>query len=191
LTALVLTVAAPGAGKSTWVREHFAPSQRVSLDHYRWMVCGDQADQSATPRAVRIMHEVLAERMARRLLTVVDAMNATEGVREAVAHHAIGWCIPAVAVVLHTPLDVCLARQRARARPGRRWPNGRAVPEHVVRERHAQIVADLPTMRGAGIWVVAHLGAAGGSFRTGQVPPDLRPVLPWLAELREEWRYKR
>lgn len=186
MSALVFTVAPPGAGKSTWVAEHFGVGQRVSLDHLRWVVSGDLADQSATPCAVRIMHEILAERMSRRLLTVVDATNATAEDRAAVARHATRWRVPAVAVVFHTPVDVCLARQVGRERPGTRWPNGRAVPADVVRAKHARIVADLPGMRSARVQVVAHLGAVGGPFRVGRVPDVLRPVLPWLAGLPED-----
>lgn len=185
--ALVLTVAPPGAGKSTWVAKHFPLSQRVSLDHLRWVVCGDQADQTATPAAVRLMHEILEERMARGLMTVLDSTAATAEARDQAVGHAIRWSVPAVAVVLHTPLEVCLARQVGRERPGGRWPNGRAVPADVIREKHARIVEDIPKMRWGGIWVAAHLGVPGGDCREGQVPRHLRPALPWLADLPERW----
>jgi predicted kinase len=186
MTALVMTVAPPGAGKSAWVARHFPLGQRVSLDHLRWVVSGDQADQTATPRAVGIMHEILAERMSRKLLTVLDATNASHEIRHEAARHALRWLLPVVAVLLHTPLDVCLARQDGRERPGVRWPKGRAVPKAEVRRIHAQIEADLPTMHNGGvISVVAHIGHEIGDFRTGYMRRDLRPVLPWLAALPE------
>lgn len=192
MTALVLLVAPPGAGKTTWARKYFPRrDQRVRLDEYRWMACGDEADQTATPAACAIMHTVVAERMRRRLLTVVDATNAEAEHRHQLVRHAIGMRLPTVAVVLHVPVAVCIARQAGRRRPTATCPNGRMVPEAAIRDAHARIRADLPTLRSGGIWVVAHFAWGGEAWRQGHVSrtdPELRTALPWLADLREDVR---
>ncbi len=176
-------VAPPGAGKTTWVREHFPVDQRVSLDEYRWRLSGDAADQSATRTASAIMHLVVEERMSRGLTTVVDATNACAQDRADVVRHATAWERHSIAVVLHTPLEMCIARQAAREQPDLRWPHGRAVPADVIRAMHAAIVADLPALR-----VISEVHVLPDrTFRTGYVPAGVRDALPWLRSLPEEW----
>lgn len=184
---LVLMVAAPGAGKSTWVKRHFRDDQVVSLDAYRQMVSGDRLDQKATPAAVDVMHTVLRWRMERKLTTVVDATNARRDIRDEIVKHAIGWMVKPTAVVLHTPVEVCIARQTRRRRPRAGAPNGLAVPETVIRRMHAQITADMPDLMtpwAGNIAFALHVHPGGHTFRTGYAGPTRRE-LSWLQGLRE------
>ena len=49
--SLVLLVGPSGSGKSTFAKRHFLPTEIVSSDHCRAMVCDDEGDQSVTPQA--------------------------------------------------------------------------------------------------------------------------------------------
>ena len=113
--SLVLLIGASGSGKSTFARTHFLPTEVVSSDTCRGLVADDENDQSATQDAFEVLHVVVAKRLARRRLTVVDATNVQRGARASLValartHHAL----PA-AVVLDVPEAVCLERNRLRS----------------------------------------------------------------------------
>lgn len=180
--ALVMLVGPPGAGKSTFVRQHFLEDQIVNRDTIRWMLTGDEADQEATPAAVRIEMEIIRHRLYRGLLTVVDATNAEAAHRRELYSTACGYGAPLVAVVMHTPLEVCIARQERRKQPTKRCPNGRVVPTPVIMDMHAKVTAGWDVRRDTGAWTAVHIGPdETQAVRHGTIPPSLRDnTPPWL-----------
>lgn len=161
--ALIVMLGAPGAGKSTWVRTRFAATQILCLDAFRAIVADDENDQDATADAAALMHQALTARLARRLTTVVDATNARRDVRDELTRTAAAHRVPAVAVVLATPLQLCLARQAARPGPatGARW--GRRVDPAIVQRIHRQITAALPGLSAE--FDTVHIVTAGEGVR--------------------------
>jgi predicted kinase len=147
--ALVVLIGVAGAGKST-IAKRWRPSQVLSLDAYRALVSDDETDQDATADAVRVLHTVLAARLRRGLMTVVDATNVEATARRPLLDLATAHGVPAVAVVVDTPLS--LARARNATRPGprgnTRW--GRRVPAAVITEQHRQLRASIPRLREEG-----------------------------------------
>ena len=101
--SLVLLVGAAGAGKTTFAARHFAPGEVLSSDAYRALVSGDEADQSVSRVAFRILHRELERRLADRLLTVVDATNVAPGNRRQLIRRARAAGVPVVALVLAPP----------------------------------------------------------------------------------------
>ncbi|WP_432009520.1 AAA family ATPase [Streptomyces bacillaris] len=73
--ALCALVGPPGAGKSTFARTHFKPTEVVSSDFCRALVADDENDQSATGDAFEVLHLIVDKRMERGRLTVIDATN--------------------------------------------------------------------------------------------------------------------
>jgi predicted kinase len=144
--SLVLLVGPAGAGKSTWAAARFRPSEIVSSDGLREVVSDDPADQDANADAFRLLHAIVRARLSRSRTTVVDATNLTDGARRPLLALAARFGRPVVAVVFRTPLDVCLARNAARA--------GRSVPEEVVQLHHAQLPAAVAVLVRAGVPVV-------------------------------------
>lgn len=147
--SLVLLVGAAGAGKTTFAARHFAPGEVLSSDAYRALLSGDEADQSVSRVAFRILHRELERRLADRRLTVVDATNAAPGNRRQLIQRARAAGVPVVALVLAPPATVVLARNAGRAR---------RVNEEVVRyqlERVERTAADgILTGEGcAAVWV--------------------------------------
>ena len=61
--ALVLLVGPSGTGKSTFARRHFQPTEVVSSDHCRALVCDDENDQSVSADAFEILHLIAAKRL--------------------------------------------------------------------------------------------------------------------------------
>ncbi|WP_301274322.1 AAA family ATPase [Streptomyces sp. RKCA744] len=87
----------------------------------------DDADQSATPTAAQIQNLLLEARLARGLTTVVDSTNVLPHVRAGLLARARYYQRSSVAIFFDLPLDICQARNTARARQ---------VPKDVVRELH-------------------------------------------------------
>jgi predicted kinase len=115
--ALVVFVGAAGAGKSTLAARLFGAGEVLSSDAFRAVVGEDEADQRVTRVAYSILHRELGKRLAARRTTVVDATNVTAYARRGLVRRASSAGMPAVAIVLHLPPTLVLARNATR--PGR------------------------------------------------------------------------
>ena len=73
--SLILLVGPSGCGKSTFARQHFKPTEVVSSDFFRGMVCDDENNQAASKDAFELLHLAAAKRLAARRFTVIDATN--------------------------------------------------------------------------------------------------------------------
>ncbi len=126
--SLVLLVGTTSAGKSTFARRHFAPTEVVSSDAARAMVSDSENDQAATHAAFRVVHLVTQLRLERPRLTVVDATNVRPDARAALVALARRAHLPVCAVVLDLPLPECERRREART-------DRDAPPEALLRQR--------------------------------------------------------
>ncbi|MEU2855549.1 ATP-binding protein [Streptomyces syringium] len=129
---LIVLIGTSGAGKSILART-WPASQVLSLDALRGTVSDDPGNQDATADAADVLKLILERRMARKLNTVIDATNVERPVRLELVMAAKRHGMPTVAVVVATPLDVCLERQGPR-------PDNRRVPEDIVRSQHQAMV---------------------------------------------------
>lgn len=143
---VVLMIGASGAGKSTLAArlvDTRAGSAVVSLDTLRARFGAHAGDQSATPNAVAEALNLLHRRSRGRLTTILDATSTEAEHRRAVAAIGAHHRLPVLAIVLDTPLDLCLYRQRSR-------PAHRRVPADGVRAQHAAVRAALPVLPAEG-----------------------------------------
>src|SRR4051794_25809454 len=106
-SSLVLLVGPSGCGKSTFARRRFAPTEVVSSDHYRAVVCDDATNQAASRDAFAILHEVVACRLAWRRFTVVDATNLKAEARRPLLDLARRYHFATCAVVFETDEETC------------------------------------------------------------------------------------
>jgi predicted kinase len=139
--AVVVLVGPSGSGKSTFAARHFAPTEILSSDALRAVVADDPNDQTATDAAFELLQTILAMRLARRRLTVVDATNVEGWARERILAVARRLRRPAAAIVFDLPLATCLERNAARA--DRR-------PPAAIRRQHARMRASLDALGGEG-----------------------------------------
>src|SRR5688500_11837681 len=128
---LVVLVGPSGSGKSTFARKHFKPTEVLFSDFCRGLVSDDENCQDATGDAFAVLHHVASLRLARGLLTVIDATNVQEESRKPLVQLARDHDVLPVAVVLKLPDDVC--RDRNRARPDR------AFGPYVIRQQSSQL----------------------------------------------------
>jgi predicted kinase len=150
--ALVVLIGPAGSGKTTFASRHFAPTQVVSSDEMRGLIADDPSDQRVTDDAFRLLHELIAMRLRRGRLTVVDATNVEAWAREQLLDHAWRARRPAVAIVLDVSLDVCLERNAARA--------GGRLPPAAVRRQHRWLAESLAALPHEGFGAVHVLDAA-------------------------------
>jgi protein phosphatase len=116
--SLILLVGPTGAGKSTFARTHFRPTEVVSSDVCRGLVADDENDQSATADAFRLLDLISDLRLARRRLTVIDATNLQPVWRQPLLDLARAHDVPSVAIVFDLPAEVLQDRARTRTDRG-------------------------------------------------------------------------
>ena len=115
--ALILLVGIAASGKSTFARAHFAPTEVLSSDRLRAMITDDASAKGATDDAFDLLHRILAMRLRRGRLTVVDATNVEDWARAELIAVARRHRRPSVAIVLDLPLAIALERNATRAAP--------------------------------------------------------------------------
>ena len=140
--SLVVLVGPSGAGKSTFARRHFGPFEVLSSDYCRGLVSDDENDQSATNDAFEILHYIVAKRLRRGKLTVVDATNVQPEARRPLVALAREHDVLPVAIVFNLPEKVC--RERNRARPDRDFG------PHVIRNQMSQMRRSLGNLQREG-----------------------------------------
>ncbi|MFD1468666.1 polynucleotide kinase-phosphatase [Hymenobacter caeli] len=148
--ALVLLIGSTGAGKSTFARRLFKPTEIVSSDTCRGLVADDENDQSASADAFELLHYLVAKRLKRGLLTVVDATNVQPEGRKPLVALARQYHVLPVAVVLDVPDGVALARNAQR-------PERRGVGPHVVARHRQALRRSLRTLKEEGFRHIHHL----------------------------------
>jgi protein phosphatase len=127
--SLVVLVGPSGSGKSTFARKHFKPTEVISSDFCRGLVSDDENDQTASRDAFDLLHYLARKRLARGLLTVVDATNVEPEARKQLIAIAREYHVLPVAIVLNLPAKLCLDRNALR--PDRQFGH------HVVRNQQA------------------------------------------------------
>ena len=160
--SLVVLVGPAGAGKSTFARDHFKPTEVVSSDFFRGLVADNEKDQTATDAAFQVLHLVAGLRLRRRRLTVVDAVNSKPEDRRPLLDLARDQDCAAIALVFDVPEEVCAERD------SQRW---RTVGRRAIETQREQVVRSLPGLRSEGFAEVHILDAeAAGQAVVKRVP---------------------
>src|SRR5919202_1580227 len=146
---LVVLVGATAAGKSDWAARWFHPDQVVSSDRLRAVVGTGERDVRASRDAFDVLDLIVAKRMARRLLTVVDTPGLEPARRAAWRALAERHGVPAHAVVLDPPRAEVRRRNRERASP---------VPAKVVAGQLREVDGVLDRLAGEGFAGVHRAG---------------------------------
>jgi protein phosphatase len=147
--SLVVLVGVSGSGKSTFARRCFKPTEILTSDLCRAMVSDDENDQSATADAFAVLHFIAGKRLARGLLTVVDATNVQPEARKPLIDLARAHYVQPVAIVFDLRMEVLEERARTRT--------DRDVGGHVLRNQRSQLRRSLRDLQKEGfrhVWVL-------------------------------------
>jgi polynucleotide kinase-phosphatase len=128
---LVILVGPSGCGKSSFARKHFKPTEVISSDFCRGLVSDDENSQDATADAFDVLKYVVGKRLARGLLTVIDATNVQGEARKPLVELAREHDVLPVAIVLKMPEHLCHERNKSRS--------DRSFGPHVVRNQLMQL----------------------------------------------------
>ena len=140
--SLIVLIGASGAGKSTFARQHFKPTEILSSDYFRGLVSDDENDQTATKDAFDVLHYIAAKRLAAGKLTVIDATNVQPESRKPLLNLAKRYHCFAVAIVFNLPESIC--HQRNKQRPNRQFGS------HVVRNHTLSLKRSLRNLKREG-----------------------------------------
>lgn len=129
--SLVVLIGPSGSGKSTFARTHFKPSEILSSDFCRGLVSDDENDQTATGDAFEVLHFIASKRLARGLLTVIDATNVQPEARKPLVELARRFHVLPVALVFDLSERLCQDRNKDR--------QDRLFGPHVIRQQQSQL----------------------------------------------------
>ncbi|PYC77044.1 polynucleotide kinase-phosphatase [Streptomyces tateyamensis] len=147
--SLVVLIGTSGAGKSSFARQHFKPTQVISSDFCRGLVSDDENDQSASAEAFELLHYIVGKRLAAGRLTVVDATNVQPAARKQLVALARAHDVLPIAIVLDVPPGVCAERNRQRP--------DRDFGDHVIPRQHRELRRSLAGLEREGFRKVHHL----------------------------------
>jgi protein phosphatase len=150
--SLVVLIGPSGCGKSTFARKHFKSTEVLSSDFCRGLVSDNENDQTATKEAFETLHFIARKRLARGLLTVVDATNVQPEARKPLVEIAREYHLLPVAIVLKVPERIC--QDRNRTRPDRNFG------AHVVRNQAQDLRRSLRGLEREGFRHVFTLSSA-------------------------------
>jgi polynucleotide kinase-phosphatase len=140
--SFVVLIGPSGSGKSTFARKHFLPTEVISSDFCRGLVSDDENAQSATNDAFDVLNYIASKRLARGLLTVIDATNVQAESRRPLVELARKYhCLP-VAIVFDLPEAICHQRNRGR--------NDRQFGSHVIGQQRSQLRRSLKALKREG-----------------------------------------
>ncbi len=139
---LVVLIGASGAGKSTFARTHFKPTEVVSSDTCRGWVSDDENSLEASSDAFDVLKYLVSIRLKRGLLTVVDATNVRPEDRKVYVELARKYHCLAVAIVFDLPIELALERNKAR--------ENRQFGTHVVRNQALSLRRNLRSLEREG-----------------------------------------
>ena len=160
--ALVVLAGPSGSGKSTWAERWFRESQVVSSDVLRGVVGEHQHDLRASEDAFAMLDDIVARRLRRGLLTVIDTLGMDEARRAEWLAVAAEHGREIHLVRFDTDAATCRRRNKARAN---------AVPAKVLS-------AQIKQWAELGDTIDAEFGAVHAPGIVRVVPPSLSTAAP-------------
>ncbi len=117
---LVALIGASSSGKTSFANRYFKPTEVLSSDFFRAMVCDDEGDQSCSGDAFELLYFAARKRLNNMKLTVIDATSVQAEARKKIIDLAREQNVHAAAIVLDLPFE--LLKERNCSRADRNYP---------------------------------------------------------------------
>lgn len=101
--SLVVMVGPSGAGKTTWVSEHFTPREVVSTDYIRWEFTGSVIRDDKDPEVIAEFHRRIEAKLKAGQRVVADATHIRNRDRRATAEVGFMMNVPVFYVIVDRP----------------------------------------------------------------------------------------
>jgi protein phosphatase len=161
--SLVVLIGSTGSGKSTFAAKHFLPTEVISSDYCRALVCDSETDQGVAGDAFDLVREIAGKRLKHRKVAVIDATNVRPADRKSWIELARRWHALPVAIVFDPGIEVCIERNKAR--PDRTFGG------QVVQRMVAEVRRGLGGLQREGfrqVWKLASVGSIEAATLTRQ-----------------------
>jgi protein phosphatase len=139
--ALLTLCGIAGCGKSTFAAHQFLPTQIVSSDECRALICDDEANQLVTSHAFELWRFIIRKRLLLGRFTVADATNLEWGDRHWLTRTAHNFHFYSAIILFNLPFAVCLQRNAARQR---------IVPQEALQRQYGYFQQTLQTIHDEG-----------------------------------------
>ncbi len=139
---LVAMVGGTSSGKTSFAHRYFKPTEVLSSDFFRGMVCDDESSQDVSGDAFELLYYAAEKRLKNGKLTVVDATNLQQSARKQVTELAKAQNVHAVAIVLNLPEEILQERNSAR--------RDRNISQRVVHQHCVDVKRSIRNLRREG-----------------------------------------
>ena len=113
----VVVLCGPAAcGKSAFAARHFRPTQIISSDSCRALVCDDERDQRYHQQTFDLVKFLISQRLSINRLCVVDSTALTPGARKPLLDLGRKFRVRVELFMFDIPLEKCLDFDRKRER---------------------------------------------------------------------------
>lgn len=113
----LLVLCGPAAcGKSTFAVRHFRPTQVISSDFCRALVCDDERDQRYHQQAFALVDFLVSQRLSINRLCVVDSTALVPGARKSLLDLGRKMGVRVELFIFDIPIEMCLDFDRKRER---------------------------------------------------------------------------
>ena len=140
--SLVVMIGASSAGKTSFAKKNFLPTEIFSSDFFRAMVCDDEQNQSATSEAFDLLFYAVEKRLKAMKTTVIDATNLKMCDREKIIALSKKHNVHTVAIVLDPPEKVLLERNKERS--------DRNISESILKNQRANLKSSIKHLKKEG-----------------------------------------
>lgn len=118
MNTLTLLIGLPASGKSTYAREHLANDNTIILssDELRKELLGDENCQDNNELVFKTLYKRAKDYLQNGKNVVIDATNINLKARRSALSHFEKMPIRREAIVFATPFEICIERDKERAR---------------------------------------------------------------------------
>jgi len=139
---LVALIGASSSGKTTFASKHFLPTEVLSSDYFRSLICDDENNLEISKDAFDTLYFVANQRLKNMKLTVIDATSVQKYAREQIIDKAKEYDCHAVAIVLNLPEKELQERNKNR--------NDRGFDNRVITKHFLELKRSLKNLKREG-----------------------------------------